>query len=139
MGGGNRVKKKSYVPATPVQMMKALCLMTETGYPAHISIVRDCYGKGVKPALEEGWFWIGATEKSYADISRRGLHARGTVMTTFIPPQAPVVIEQGYQPSDVPAIGSSEFLEQVHLDTEERRERMIERREARESHESSMP
>lgn len=131
--------KKKYEQETPVEMMKALCLMTETGYPAHISIVRDCYGKGVKPCLEEGWFWIGATAKSYADIRRRGLHARGTLMTTFIPPQAPVVIEAGFAPSDVPPIGSSDFLAQISLSTEERRGLMIERREARESHEGSMP
>jgi hypothetical protein len=130
--------KKKHNPDTPVQMMKALCLMTKTGYPAHISVVRDCYGKGVQPALEEGWFWIGATEKSYADIRRRGLHARGTAMTTFIPPQAPVVIEEGFAPSDVPPIGSPGFLAQISLSTEERRHLMLERREARESQESAV-
>ena len=121
-------------------MMKAQVSDDEDGLPGALSVsCEDCYGKGVRPRRRRGGSGSGRPPEVYADIRRRGLHAVGTVMTTFIPPQAPVVIEEGFRPSDVPAIGSAQFLEQIHLDTEERRQLMIRRREARESQESSMP
>lgn len=113
---------------TPVEMQKALCLMTETGFPADLEVVRGCYGKHVRPAIEPGWFWIGATAKSAAGVARRGLHARGTLMTTFIPPQQHVIVDDTIRVSDVPAIGSPEFLAEIHLDTEQRREAMLRRK-----------
>lgn len=117
---------------TRVEMLKALVLITETGYPAHYSIVQAQYGKGVHPAPEEGWWWIGATPKSAADIRARGLHARGTLTTTFFPPQPALDFDLNeFHLSDVPPIGSAEFHADVLLSTEKRRERVLERKEAR--------
>lgn len=111
---------------TRVVMLKALVLNTETGFPAHHTVVQGFY-KHSHPAPEEGWWWIGATPASAADIQRRGLHARGTLITTFFPPQVTNEIEENITLEHVPAIGSSEFLAEIHLSTEERRERMLER------------
>lgn len=115
---------RSVDAATPVEVLKAQVLMTDTGYPAPLSIVRDAYGSAM-PAPEPGWFWIFATPRSAADTRARGLHARGTLTITFIPPQTrgPEVDERVTR-DDVPAIGSSEFLEVIQLTTEERRSRV---------------
>lgn len=94
---------------TPVEMLYAQVLMAETGYPAPIELVQDCYGKGAHPAPAPGWFWIGATPKAAADIRRRGLHVVGTVTTTFVPAQeAPVI--SAMKREAVPVAGSPEHV-----------------------------
>ena len=95
---------------TRVEFVKAQVLMTETGYPAHISVVQDAYGPACQPAPEEGWFWVPATPKAAADIRRRGLKAVGSVSTTFIPAQEPVKLYDT-DPAWVPAVGSQEHTD----------------------------
>jgi hypothetical protein len=100
---------------TRCEPLKARILMTETGYPAHISIVRDAY-KDAQPAPEDGWFWVFATPRAAADIRRRGLHAVGTLTTTFIPQQeAPKIYDLG--PEWVPVVGSQEHTELMIAET----------------------
>lgn len=101
-------RKKTY-PTTEVEMLKAQVLMTETGYPADLVLVEDCYGKAFQ-APEPGWFWIGATPKAAADIRQRGLHAVGTVTTTFVPVQDPPKVYDTDK-SFVPIVGT-----QAHAD-----------------------
>lgn len=117
---------------TRVEMLKALVLTTETGYPAHYSVVQQQYGKHVHPAPEDGWWWIGATPKSAADIRARGLHAQGTLTTTFFPPQPALDFDVNeFHLSDVPAIASPQFREECLLRTEKRRDLVLARKEAR--------
>lgn len=71
---------------TRVIMLKVQVTMVETGYPAPYEIVKDAYGKHIKPAVEEGLWWIGATPKSYRNIKERGLDRQGTLTRSFIPP-----------------------------------------------------
>jgi hypothetical protein len=100
-------RKKEY---TRVEFVKGKILMTETGYPVHISIAQDAYGQACVPAQEDGWFWIPATPTAAADIRRRGLRAVGKLTTTFIPVQEPVKLYDT-DPAVVPAIGSQEHVE----------------------------
>lgn len=111
---------------TRVEMLKAQVLLTAHGTPADLDLVEDCYGKAF-PAPEPGWFWIGATPNSAADIRRRGLRTRGTVTSTFIPPQEPPPSIPYVDPATVPLVGT-----QAHTYL------MLEEKEARESREGSM-
>lgn len=96
----------------PVEPLKAQVLMTKTGYPAHLSLVADCYGEASSPAAEPGWFWIFATPRSAANIRRRGLRTIGTVTSTFIPPQSgPPEIDESVMPDSIPVVGT-----QAHAD-----------------------
>jgi hypothetical protein len=92
-----------------VEPLKARVTMTETGWPAHISLVADAYGTA-EPA-EPGWFWIFASHRSAADIRRRGLHAVGTVTTTFIPPQTIGEVDQSVSDQDIPVVGTQEHTD----------------------------
>lgn len=73
---------------TRVEMLKAQITYTETGYPVELEKAREIYGQTVTNAPEEGWFWIGATPRSAADIRDRGHRAVGSETTTWIPPVA---------------------------------------------------
>ena len=96
---------------TGVEMLKAQVLLTKYGTPASLALVEDCYHKAF-PAPEPGWFWIGATPKSAADIRRRGLRTVGTVTSTFIPPQtAGNIINTQVRPEAIPIVGT-----QAHTD-----------------------
>lgn len=101
---------------TPCEPLRAQVLMTKTGYPAHISVVRDAYG-GAMPDPEDGWFWIFATPRSAANIRRRGLRAVGTVTTTFIPPQVGVEIDTRVDPASIPAVGTQPHTEAMLAET----------------------
>lgn len=118
--------RKKYGPypkdVTRVEFVKGQILMTETGYPAHHKIAQDAYGDSCRPAPEEGWFWIPATPKAAADIRRRGLKAIGTVTTTFIPRQQPVVLDPDSRPEDIPAIGTQEHVELMLEETRRARD-----------------
>ena len=107
--------RKKYGPypqdVTRVEFLKGQILMTETGYPAHHTIARDAYGDSCRPAPEEGWFWIPATPRAAADIRRRGLKAVGSLTTTFIPQQEPVVLDPNFGPEDVPVMGTQAHTE----------------------------
>lgn len=65
---------------------KARVTMTGTNDPAPVSLVREAHGRAVKPAPEEGWWWLPCTESAFKNIDERGHHAIGTVTTTYIPP-----------------------------------------------------
>lgn len=94
---------------TPVDMLLARCTMTTTGYPASLTVVQMAY-KHAMPALEDAWFWIGATQKSSEWIREHGHKAVGTVMTTWIPPQTrPVLLEEPAE-VDVPVVGTPEYV-----------------------------
>lgn len=103
----------------PVEFVKAQITMTETGYPVHISIAQDAYGDSCRPAPEPGWFWVACTPQAAKDIRRRGLRAVGTVSTTFIPVQEPVVLHPT-RPEWVPAVGSQEHTALMLEETRER-------------------
>ena len=96
---------------TRVEFVKGQILMTETGYPVHPSVAQDAYGQSCRPAPEEGWFWIPATPKAAEGIRRRGLKAVGTLTTTFIPRQQPVVLDPNFGPEHVPVAGSQEHID----------------------------
>lgn len=116
---------------TRVEMLKALVVMTETGYPAHHTVVQH-FWKHAHPAPEEGWWWIGATPLAAAAIRSRGHRARGTLVTTFFPPQPAITFDLNeFHMDDVPAIGSPEFHAEVHLSAEKRRELVLQRKDAR--------
>lgn len=95
---------------TGVEMLKAQVLLSKYGTPASLDLVEDCYGKAF-PAPEPGWFWIGATPKSAADIRRRGLRTVGTVTSTFIPPQTSGAVITQIRPEAIPIVGT-----QAHTD-----------------------
>lgn len=117
--------RKKYGPypkdVTRVEFLKGQILMTETGYPAHPKVARDAYGDSCRPAPEEGWFWIPATPLAASRIRHRGLKAVGTLTTTFIPRQEPVVLDPNFGPQDVPAIGTRAHTELMLAEKEERR------------------
>ncbi len=97
----------------------AQVLMTETGYPAHLSIVRDCYGTAM-PHEAPGWFWIFATPRSAANIRRRGLRTIGTVTSSFIPPQGKAEIDRTIDPATVPVVGTQEHADAMIAETRAR-------------------
>jgi hypothetical protein len=72
------------------------------------------------PASEPGWFWIPATPAAARAIRRRGLHARGSATTTFIPPQFGGFILKEVGPEDVPLMGSLAWSELMIRETRER-------------------
>lgn len=105
-------------PDTRCEPIKVRVLMTETGYPAGDDVVRSCY-KDAKPAPEDGWWWIFATPQAAADIRRRGLHAVGTLTTSFMPVQdAPVIYDT--DPAWVPVVGTQAHVELMLEETRER-------------------
>jgi len=112
--------KKKYGPypkeVTRVEPIKIQVLMTETGYPADLGIVRDCYG-GAQPAPEPGWFWIFATPASASDMRRRGLHRIGTLTTSFAPPQTAIVIDKTVERESIPVPGTREFTDLMLAET----------------------
>jgi hypothetical protein len=110
VGTKNRHSPTWAAKEIPVEFVKAQITMTETGYPVHISIAQDAYGDACRPAPEEGWFWVPCTVQAAKDIRRRGLRAVGTITTTFIPAQEPVVLRPT-QPEQVPVSGSQEHTE----------------------------
>lgn len=91
---------------SPLEPLNAQVTMTETGYPAALAHVAQCYGERVAPAPEPSWFWIFATPRSAAAIRRRGLRVIGTVTTTFIPPQSGIIVDRSVSPEAVPPVGS---------------------------------
>lgn len=68
-----------------VEMLRARVTYTGSGFPADLSVVEDCYGRRVSPSTDAGWFWIGASERSAADIRRRGLKVVGDLITSYVP------------------------------------------------------
>lgn len=108
-------------PGTRVEMLKARVTMTETGFPADFEDpdVRE-YLKGAHPAPEQGWFWIGATPASAADIRRRGSRAIGTLVTTYFPPQSAVVVDESVREEDIPVVGSQEHTDLMVAETRAR-------------------
>lgn len=106
----------------PVEFLKAKILMTETGFPVDITIAQDAYGDACRPAPEPGWFWVPATPQAAYDIRRRGLKAIGTLTTTFIPRQEPVVLDHTHRAGDVPAIGTQAHTELMLAETRARGE-----------------
>jgi hypothetical protein len=120
--------KRSYgpypAPDIRYEPIKIRVLMTATGYPAHLDIVKDAYGKGSHAAAEDGWFWIFATVQAAADIRRRGLHAVGTVTTSFAPVQeAPVIYDT--DPAWVPVVGTQAHTDLMLEETREREARRV--------------
>jgi hypothetical protein len=107
--------------ATPVEILRAQVLMTETGYPAPLELVEGAYGKRVHPAPEPGWFWIGATPEAAERIRRRGLHAVGTLTTSFIPPQTAGEIDRTVTRESVPIVGTQAHTDLMLAETRERR------------------
>lgn len=105
-----------------VEPLRAQILMTETGYPARLSVVRDAYGKASMPDEEPGWFWIFATPRASENIRRRGLHAVGTVTRTFIPPQEGITVNGTVSAADIPVVGSAEHTVAMIRETQERRQ-----------------
>lgn len=102
-----------------MEFVKAQITMTETGFPAHISIAQDAYGETCRPAPEEGWFWVACTPKAAEGIRRRGLKAVGTLTTTFIPVQEPVKLFDT-DPAYVPTVGSQTHADAMLKETRER-------------------
>lgn len=104
-----------------VEFLKALILMTETGYPVTPSVARDAYGVCCRAALEDGWFWIPCAEQAAKDIRRRGLRAVGTLTTTFIPRQMPVELDVSCTPEEIPIVGTQAHAELMLEETRARR------------------
>jgi hypothetical protein len=104
----------------PVEFLLAEVLDSETGYPPPLKVVRDAYGPCVLPAPQPGWFWVPSSPAAARDIRARGLHAHGTVTRTYIPPQLPIVVEDVPR-ERVPVIGSWEWLQRIHMSTDEQR------------------
>lgn len=90
--------------ASPVEMLRARVTYTATGFPAKLGDVEDCYGRRVSPASDDGWFWVGASERSAADIRRRGLKVVGELTTTYIP------AEDGRPEDEVAVAGTAEWV-----------------------------
>lgn len=80
---GKRTGDEKHV--SQVEMLKARVTYTETGFPANLRDVEEAYGRRIAPSTEDGWFWIGASERCAADIRRRGLKVVGTLCTTYVP------------------------------------------------------
>ena len=104
------------------EIVKCRVTVTATGLPAEFSddpIVKR-YIKRMLPALEPGWFWMGATPASAADLRRRGLRAVGTATTTFIPPQDLDHRVHDIDPESIPPVGSREWSDLMLAETRER-------------------
>jgi hypothetical protein len=97
---------------SPVVMLRARITYSETGFPVSLNDVEEVFGRRVNPDVEQGWFWVGASERSAADIRRRGFRAVGSLTTTWIPP------EDGTPENEVPLVRSPEWVEMMLAETE---------------------
>lgn len=84
---------------TPVEMLLTRYTYTATGDPVPLATACLEYGAHIHPSGRPGWFWTPATPTSARHLRAAGQKAVGSLFTTWVPPQTPVMVVPTQEPT----------------------------------------